>query len=55
MCSTSVEPSPSMISRPVSAFQPLNTSADSTSAADSAIRSDEKSVAEAPSALVSEV
>ena len=44
-----------MISSPVSAFQPLKTSADSTSAADSAIRSDEKSVAAAPSALVSEV
>ena len=55
MCSTSVEPRPSTISRPVSAFQPLNTSADSTSAADSAIRSEEKSVAAAPSALVSEV
>ena len=55
MCRASVEPSPSTISRPVSAFQPLNTSADSTSAADSAMRSDEKSVPAAPSALVSEV
>ena len=41
MCRASVEPSPSMISMPVSAFQPLKTSADNTSAADSAIRSDE--------------
>ena len=55
MWRASVEPSPSMISSPVSAFQPLKTSADSTSAADNAIRSDEKSVAAAPSALVSEV
>src|SRR3981189_2766727 len=55
MCSASVEPSPSTISRPVSAFQPLKTSAESTSAADSPIRSDEKSASSAPSALVSEV
>ena len=55
MCRASVEPSPSTISSPVSVFQPLKTSADSTSAADSAIRSEEKSVADAPSALVSEV
>ncbi len=55
MCSASVEPSPSTISSPVKDFQPLNTSAESTSAADSAIRSEEKSVAAAPSALVSEV
>ena len=55
MCSTSVEPRPSTISRPVSVFQPLKTSAESTSAADSAMRSDEKSVLSAPSALVSDV
>ncbi len=45
MCRTSVEPRPSTISSPVSAFQPLKTSAESTSAAESAMRSDEKSVA----------
>src|SRR5216684_2632705 len=46
MCSTSVEPNPSTISRLVRVFQPLKTSADSTSAADSAMRSEEKSVGE---------
>ena len=40
-----------MISRPVSAFQPLNTSAERTSAAESDIRSEEKSALSAPSAL----
>ena len=43
MCSTSVEPRPSTISSPVSLFQPLKTSADSTSAAETARRSDDKS------------
>ncbi len=52
MCSTSVEPRPSTISRPVSVFQPLKTSAESTSAAERAIRSEEKSGLSAPSALV---
>src|ERR1700688_5145533 len=55
MCRTSVDPSPSTISRPVRFFQPLKTSAESTSAADSAMRSEEKSVAAAPSALVKDV
>src|SRR4051794_38513396 len=55
MCSTSVEPRPSTISSPVSVFQPLKTSAESTSAAESDMRSDEKFVFAAPSALVSDV
>src|SRR5262249_39251010 len=55
MCSTSVEPRPSTISRPVSCFQPLKTSLESTSAAETDMRSDEKSAAAAPSALVREV
>src|SRR5260370_13575125 len=55
MCSSSVEPSPSTISSPVRFFQALNTSAESTSAADNAMRREEKSAAAAPSALVSEV
>ena len=52
MCSTSVEPSPSMISRPDIAFQALNTSADSTSAAETASRRLERSAPCASGALV---
>ena len=44
-----------MISSPVSAFQPLKTSAARISAAESDILSEEKSAAAAFSALVSEV
>ena len=55
MCSTSVEPRPSMMSRPEIAFQALNTSAESTSAADTARRRLERSAALASGALVSAV
>src|SRR5580698_5960350 len=55
MCSASVDPNPSTISTPVRFFQPLKTSAESTSAAESAMRSDEKSAAAAPSAFVKAV
>ena len=55
MCSTSVEPSPSMISRPDIAFQALNTSADSTSAAETARRRLDRSALPASGALVSAV
>ena len=55
MCSTSVEPRPSMISRPDIAFQSLNTSAESTSAADTARRRLARSADLASGALVSAV
>src|SRR6202140_3388430 len=55
MCRTSVDPGPSPIWGPVRFFQPLKTSAESPSAPDRAMRSEEKSGAAAPSAFVKDV